>query len=147
MAILKLGKSIKFGSNGNFSGFAVTGWTTYLDMPNSTWTVENVATLKVQLIGGASRVKMAVDATPYLAEGKLSHQEMNIYVNGLWLGFVHASEWSNTTHILLPGMMDMRGENLISFVVPTARIPASLGAGADQRCLGFAFQGVTFDRA
>jgi hypothetical protein len=147
MAILKLGEAIKFGTNGNFANFAGTGWTPYPDTPNSTWTVDYVATLKVQLLGAVPRVKMSVDATPFLVEGKISHQEMNIYVNGFWLGFVHAGEWAVNSFILSPSMMDGRGDSVFSFVIPTARIPAKIDAGADQRCLGFAFQGVTFDRA
>ena len=95
---------------------------------------------------GAPRVRMTVDATPFLAEGKISHQEMNIYVNGLWLGFVHGDQWAANSFVIAPGMLDLRGESLISFVIPTARIPAKIGAGADQRRLGFAFQIVTFDR-
>lgn len=147
MEMLRLGEAIKFGSKGNCAGFLGVGWSTHQDSPTSTWTTDYVATLNLRLAGGAPRIKLTIDATPFLADDQVLHQEMNIYLNGAWIGFVHAGEFSTTAHVFPGDLINAAAGNLISLVVPTARVPAKLGLGADLRCLGFAFQTLTLDRA
>ncbi len=147
MEMLRLGEAIKFGSNGNSAGFLGVGWSSHQDAPTATWSTDHVATLNLRLAGGAPRIKMTIEAAPFLADDKLLHQEMNIYLNGAWIGFVHAGEFSTTTHVFPGDLINAAAGNLFSFVIPTARVPARLGLGADLRCLGFAFQSLTLDRA
>jgi hypothetical protein len=145
MGMLKLGESIKFGAKGNLTDFAGVGWSSHQDSPIATWSAEHVATLDARLPAGAPRVKLLVQASPFLCEGKIAFQQMNIYVNGLWVGFVHAEGFSRTAHVFAGDMLNA-GNNMLSFVIPTARVPAALGIGADERCLGFAFESVALER-
>lgn len=147
METLRLGEAIKFGSKGNATGFMGAGWSTHQNSPTSTWSVDHVATLNLRLAGGAPRIKLTLEAAPFLSDDKVLRQEMNIYLNGSWIGFVHAEEFSATTHVFAGDLVNAAAGNLFSFVIPTARVPAKLGMGSDLRCLGFAFQSIALDRA
>jgi len=147
MEMLKLGETIQFGSKGNFFDFAGPGWASHDDTPGSTWTADHVATLNVGMLAAVPRIKMTLEAAPFLADGKISHQEMNIYLNGLWIGYVRSEDNFIETFLFPANWLDKRGENVFSFAIPTARVPAKIGAGPDMRCLGFAFQSLKFDPA
>ncbi len=146
MGMLRLGEAIKFGTEGNSGDFIGSGWSSLQDSPSATWTTDHVATLNIRLAAGAPRIKLLVEAEPFLADNKITHQEANIYINGLWAAFVRAEAYSQTAHVFSGDLLNAVGNNIIAFVMPTARVPAKMGIGSDERCLGFAFQTVTLER-
>lgn len=137
MDTLGLNVPILFGANGNCRKFTVRGWS---DPDNSvrTWTDGHVAELEFKTGLLKRDPLLRIEAVPFLAESMLLYQELSIFLNGLWLNYVRA-----TNHIVLdtriprPYLNSQR--NLLSFTMPRATCPKDEGWNEDERLLGFAF--------
>ena len=137
MDTLALNVPILFGDNGNCHKFTVRGWSAP-DNPVRTWTDGHVAELEFKS-GLLKRDPMLrIEAVPFLAEPELRYQDINIFLNGLWLNYVRA-----TNHIVvdtrIPRAYLSSQRNLLSFTIPRATCPKIEGWNEDERLLGFAF--------
>jgi hypothetical protein len=134
---LALNAPILFGENGNYRRFTVRGWSDP-DNPVRTWTDSHVAELEFK-VGLLKRDPLLrIEAVPFLADSALPYQELGVYLNGLWLNYVRA-----TNHVVfdtrVPRTYLSTQRNLLSFVMPRATCPRDEGWNEDERSLGFAF--------
>lgn len=137
MDILALNAPILFGENGNYRRYTVRGWSDP-DNPVRTWTDSPVAELEFKTGLLKRDPLLQIEAVPFLADAALPFQELSIYLNGLWVNFVRA-----TNHIILdtrvPRTYLNSQRNLLSFAMPRATCPRDEGWNEDERWLGFAF--------
>lgn len=137
METLALNAPISFGENGNYRRFTVRGWSDP-DNPVRTWTEAYVAELEFKAGLFKRDPLLRVEAVPFLADPALRYQELSVFLNGLWLNYVRA-----TNHIVfdtrVPRPYLNAQRNLLSFVIPRATSPKDEGWNEDERSLGFAF--------
>lgn len=137
MDTLALNVPILFGENGNGHKYTVRGWSNP-DNPVRTWSDGHVAELEFKTGLLKRDPLLRIEAVPFLAEAELPCQELNIFLNGLWLNYVRA-----TNHIVvdtrIPRAYLNSQRNLLSFTIPRATCPKTEGWNEDERLLGFAF--------
>ena len=140
------GTALSFGASGTFKLFQKGGWiiTTARDI---TWTEGHRTGLSIPFAEAEADVLMKVTFKPLLAAGKLDQQNVTVLVGDESVAQWQLSENRFQTHKLtLPAsMLNHDGNTEISFLIPDARSPKSLGTGSDKRVLGLAFLNLQFD--
>jgi hypothetical protein len=140
------GTALSFGATGTFEPFQNGGWiiTAARDI---TWTRGFRTGLSIPFAEAEADVLMKVTFKPLLAAGKLDQQNVTVLV-----GNEPVAQWQltedrfQTRELRLPAsMLNRDGSTDISFVLPDARSPESLGTGSDKRILGLAFLNLQFD--
>ncbi len=127
----KTGERILFGNGGNGELYQVTGWSHPEE--GFTWTEGKKAELLLP-VDNTSDVTVKVCLAPYLPENKIKSQKVNIYINGKKSG-----QWALTSTV--PSLQEFKiPKNLIkdksvkiTFDLPDAKSPASLGLNQDPR--------------
>ncbi|MEQ8220731.1 MAG: hypothetical protein ABRQ37_00405 [Candidatus Eremiobacterota bacterium] len=138
----KPGTEITFGKKGNSGSYEVKGWSHPED--GFTWTEGKTAELLLKTGKIDRDLTMKVVFTPYLQQGKLDTQHVNISVNGIKSG-----EWAITSPEKTEKEIKITGDNLkkgnlkITFDLPDAKSPKSLEANEDARVLGLQLWSIT----
>ncbi len=137
---LALNSPILFGAGGNFQKYSLRGWSAP-DNPTRTWNDGHVAELDFRNGLLKRDPVFRLLATPFLMEPDLRFQELTVYLNGLWITYVQAT---NDIEILVPVPRNHFNSqrNVLSFVMPRATCPMEEGWNADERRLAFAFEQV-----
>lgn len=141
---LRFDSPIRFGTEGNFLTFGPRGFEGR-DSATHTWTNGFVASLQLRILPLVDAAQLSIDADPFVAADKLPFQTMNIYINGLWIGFTRAERTELLT-VPLPPTYVAPGENVLAFAMPNATRPREIGMGDDERRLGFAFHQIALTR-
>ncbi len=127
---------VNFTTNGNGKLYQGLGWGEAEDV--HTWTVARQAHLVFRFLAPKSSIILTARYHPYLAPGKVPAQKVNVFFNRRLI------KESQTDH---PGDQNLTvlvphecfadtGVSVVTFEIPTAVAPASIGRGPDERLLG-----------
>ena len=137
----ELGSPLLFTAKGNAIAYLGKGWE--LPGEKSTWIDGKKAWLRLPI--EKTNADLMIDAVidPFLVEGKLDHQLVNVYVNRNPIG-----SWKVTSpghyHLTIPGALIEGMDTLrILFELPKAVSPAKLGIDDDKKVLGVAIESMT----
>jgi len=136
---------ISFGSRGNFHALQDGGWVV-TKARDASWTQGKRARLAINFPETTGPVAMQVNVKPKLVPGILERQRVNIFI-----GQHKAGEWSVSTggfqdlELIIPKKLFNRtGKTEITFQLPDARSPQSLGVGREKRAIALAFLSIRF---
>jgi len=144
------GASIDFGFDGDSQRYIGKGWS--LGGPAATWTDGKSASLIIPIAKIESNIELRAVFSPYTVWGKLEEQRVTVLVNGNIVGkwtaqrqdnigerilrrFKHEREFVEKTAVIPRELLE-DSEVLITFDLPDATSPASLGVSQDARALG-----------
>lgn len=138
---LAWGSIIRFGRSGNAQPYQTGGWSAPED--DFTWTNGHNASLLIPMEPTRSTsVRLTASFAPFLAAGIVKIQKVNVLINGQ-----KAGEWNITTGgvqeltLTIPkGLLGAADTLYITFDMPDAISPKSIGAGKDRRVLGIALR-------
>lgn len=136
------GDKILFSQDGNIYKYKLGGWSKTDPGSSSTWTIEEVASLKLSLNEiPKSDLVMRVKAL------SLYKHKVSVYINNKNIGEFVATNSSKEYRILIPEDSFETNDATISFYMPEAvKTPKDLGLGNDTRKLGLAFEYLTIDQ-
>jgi hypothetical protein len=129
------GQILRFSSDGSALPYLDTGWTT----PEEAliWTDGYNSRLSFEVEPAETDISLMLRCAPFLAEGRLPHQELHIFVNFLRVGFRLIPDRTEVA-LTLPARILAEPKLEIDFYMPKAASPAALGLGGDIRVLGLA---------
>jgi hypothetical protein len=133
---------ITFGRSGLINDLSPSGFDTSEDA-NHSWTVKQFCEFEVALPMPRQEVSLRIEATPFLAQGKVNSQQLFVYVNGLFQGFHTFYVDEHVVFQILRNAISSRATR-VQLVLPTAASPQALGISADIRPLGIALTRLTF---
>jgi hypothetical protein len=133
---------IGFGSNGNVGKFPTIGFDLTEEGPSS-WTVRQCCELEIPLPMPRQNIGLSIESSPFLAKGKISAQQLFVYVNGLFQGF-HLFQAPETVTFRVSRNAITNRATRVHLVIPTAISPKNLGLGSDMRDLGLAVTTLSF---
>ena len=142
MRLLKLNEPITFGSRGNINEFALLGWSLEENNPDMTWTSKLEASLKFNAPTTAAALHLEIEGAPFLVDGMISRQTVWVHLNGMYCGLFSATDFFEQRIPLRGNWLEPRG-NVLTFTMPLANSPKSLGIGEDQRELGICVRSVS----
>jgi hypothetical protein len=129
-----LGTPVRFGTDGNASGYQVAGWSS----PESghTWTDGSTAVLRFNLKAKDGILLLRVRMSGLTKAPDLPFQPVELKVNG-----VHVTDWQvageSDYSATIPAEAAKKEEVMtVQFTIPKATSPSALGTGADDRTLG-----------
>ena len=133
-------RPIRFGETGDYRTYSPFG---FADEPSAdqTWSDAFVAGLVFLLSPARQRPHLVIEADPYVVAQRLPYQDLTVYLNGRWIGFVRAAQTIVLDCTFDNDYLSTR-DNRLCFVMPAASRPHDLGQGPDMRRLGFAFRSV-----
>jgi|SRR6185437_4105033 len=140
--MLQFNEPITFGPAGSARDLNPTG-ISFEDSGAYSWTIAPVADLEVQLPLARETIKLEVNAMPFTPENTIVSQQVFIYLNGLFQGFCSMERREKKSIALTRSALTTRPSRL-TFVIPTAASPKSIGIGPDIRELGLALNTLTF---
>jgi hypothetical protein len=143
--VLVNGHPIRFGTAGNYKGWAVLGWSEDPDQAEITWMDGPVAGLEFVTPAPLIDLQMSIKLAPF--DGGNVKQQLYIFLNGLFVdlwspmakGFREYSTLIRRSYFSTA----KDATNLLNFVAPNAISPTEAGKGPDQRKLSFAFMDLT----
>ena len=132
------GKSLKFGKEDHIEPYLQEGWAP--PSTGVTWSTGDKASLRFQTDPPATPILLEAFFKPFLAPGQLDSQRIQVYLDGQPVGEWQASRNGFKTYRLEieAGSFPEAGPFVLEFRTPDSAAPAALGAGPDQRILGFA---------
>lgn len=127
---------VTFGKSGSIttlpnSGFDLT------DGDQSSWTEQQIAWLEIAPRWPAKDLALRFDAFPFLFDSHVTHQQVFVYVNGLFCGLVNLFD-HRSSEVYIPRNTISGRTTRITFAIPTAKSPQRLGISEDVRTLGIA---------
>jgi hypothetical protein len=129
------GKILNFTTRGSALPYCVQGWSE--PEPGLIWTDGLNAKLSFSISAPKSDISLALTCEPFLVEGKIPYQELNIFINFLRVGFAFLDKRSEIT-LEIPKRVFCDSQCDIDLYLPKACSPSSVGAGPDIRILGIA---------
>ncbi len=140
------GTALSFGATGTFKPLQNGGWAIN-SSSDSTWTRDSRAGLSIPFAETDADVLMRVTIKPFLVAGKLDQQNVSVLVGeNVVAQWLLTERRYQTRELILPvSMINRDGRTEISFMIPGARSPKSLGTGSDTRSLGLSFKHLQFD--
>jgi hypothetical protein len=142
--LLSVGRPITFGTEGNYTTWAVQGWSQDKDRSDITWMDGHVASLEFLMSPPTIDLLMVARMKPFVTDG-LKRQQLQIYLNGLFVDL-----WSSKTNevreyssLLKRSVFSRDSCNTLSFAAPNAISPVEAELGPDERTLSFAFMQIT----
>lgn len=129
------GDILRFSSKGNVLPYLGSGWAA--PEGDVIWTDGLNARLTLTTKPVESNVALILRCLPFLADGKILHQELHVFVNFLRVGFCVLKDQSEI-ELAIPGRVFEDEKIDIDFYLPKAASPASLQLGRDIRMLGIA---------
>src|SRR6185437_5754433 len=142
-AMVHFNEPITFGPSGSARELNPTG-ISFRDAGPNSWTTAQVVEIEVQLPITSDPITLEMNAAPFLAEsGNIASQQVFIYLNGVFQGYC-SLEKREKKSIRLTRRPKTDGSSKLTFVIPTAASPKSVGIGPDVRELGLALNSITF---
>jgi chromate transport protein ChrA len=131
---------VNFTTNGDGKLYQGLGWGRTEE--DHTWTVARQAHLVFHFPAPKSSIMLSARFHPYLAPGKVSAQKVNVFFNRrLIKEFQTGDPGDQDLIVLVPyECFNDTGVSVITFEIPTAVAPASIGRGPDERLLGIALK-------
>ena len=140
------GDEIHFSRNGTSDRFKLDGWS--YPEEKSTWTDGKNASLNIITDDTDSNLILIIRATPYLSKGALEKQRVNISANDHPLGeWVFNKPGFQEKSIIIPHEVLNEGMQYITFDLPDAISPQSLGLSEDSRVLALAVQSIVISNS
>ncbi len=140
--MLQFNEPITFGPSGSARELNPTG-ISFEDSGPYSWTIAPVAEIEIQLPLARETITLEVNATPFTPENTIASQQVFIYLNGLFQGFCSMDKREKKSITITRAALSTRPSKL-TFVIPTAASPKSVGIGPDIRELGLALNTITF---
>jgi hypothetical protein len=140
---------LAFGRSVNFAAAAADeflwyGWSGAES--SGRWTERGSAALEFSLAPIQSSV-LRVELAPFLAPPRLASQTVQIKINGQMLASLTLSQAELREYSFpLPAQL-LRSENVLTFAMPEAQSPRSLGLSEDARLLGIRVRSIQIDEA
>jgi hypothetical protein len=133
---------VSFGPDGDVGKLSPTGFDLTEEGPSS-WTVRQCCELEIPLQMPRQNIGLSIEASPFLAKGKISAQQLFVYINGLFQGF-HLFHAPETVTFRVSRNAITNRPTRVHLVIPTAISPKALGLGGDMRDLGLAVTTLSF---
>lgn len=143
MEHLALNERIGFGFDGNAAPYLGAGWSTTTEHALMTWTSETTAEFRFRAAAPRNDKKIVIEFDAFTHGDAVREQQVWVYLNGWFVGFVKATGYCRTTFNLRSLQFATRG-NVLSFVIPTAVSPSSVSLGEDARVLGICMKTIEF---
>ena len=129
---------IDFTTFGNSAAYLGEGWHSAENC--GTWTSSNESKLRLPCPALATNFELQISARPFLAEGKLTSQALNVSINGVPVTFDAVREMKFTLEVAAQtGETDDVRVIEVTFGTPDARSPFDIGWNLDARTIGFCF--------
>lgn len=132
--IYEFGTNIQFGKGGNADKYEITGWSGPEE--GFTWTNGKTAELSMTVKEPKSDVVLKAAFNPLVVSGRLDKQKIVILINGSKAGEWEAS--SGGDYKLTIPKDSLKDSVKITFELPNATSPATIGVNKDTRVLGIA---------
>jgi hypothetical protein len=131
---------VNFTTNGNGKLYQGLGWAGAEE--DHTWTAARQAHLVFRFLAPKSSIILSVRFRPYLAPGKVSAQKVNVFFNRRLIKELQTGDpgYQDLTVLVSHECFNDTGVSVITFEIPTAVAPASIGRGPDERLLGIALK-------
>jgi len=142
MTQLKLNEPVTFGKSGSIRDMDPYGFD--LSEHGISWTQDELAGFSASVAGPVpldAILCLTVTARPFIQPGKIEHQQLFVFVNGLFVSFRTLTAAEDMEFVLPSNAFASRGL-CVEFVIPTASSPKSLGISQDIRKLGIAVTAV-----
>lgn len=131
--------TINFGQTGNSNQFKNMGWGYTED--TWTWTEGKDSSLVIPIkTTPKSNLTLEMEIYPFLAQGKIENQAINLYVNNNLLWDNIKINKQGKYKIIIPKEIIKDDEIRIDFNIPEAASPKSLGLSEDERILGLSLK-------
>jgi hypothetical protein len=134
------GEMLRFSSEGNALPYLAEGWST--PEASFVWTGDYNVRLSFEVAPPESDIALIMRCAPYLAEGKIPHQEVHFFVNFLRVDFRLITA-STEVEVMIPERVLSSKKLDIDLYLPKAASPASLQLGRDKRLLGICVSEMT----
>jgi hypothetical protein len=137
---LKLNEVVTFGKKGTIQRLEPFGFD--LSEELLSWTIEDMAGFSFAIEGALDpNLRLKITAQPFVDQKKLVQQQFFVYLNGIMVGFCSLTGYQTMEFAVPRSAISTRGCR-ITFVIPTATSPKTLGLSADRRKLGIALSSV-----
>lgn len=133
-------ENITFGAKGSARTLSPIGFD-FSEETNFSWTTEPCSELEFELALPRKDFFIKISALPFLHSEKINHQQLSVFVNGLFFGtrVFHGNE----THVFPVKRSAISGRTTrLQLMLPTAKSPSDLGISADIRVLGLAISAI-----
>ncbi len=128
--------TVTFGRSGTINTLP-NGGIDLQDGELSSWTEHQTAWIEIVPRWPAKDLNLQFTANPFLVEGRITHQQVFVYVNDLFCGLANIFEPQDCAFII-PRIAVSGRSTRITFAIPTAISPRHLGISEDVRILGIA---------
>lgn len=139
-----LGKSINFGISGKSFNYCIEGWSH--QEPSHRWTNGSQALLRFELDQHSSNdLLLRLRGFPYLAQGKIDHQKVDVIVNNQQIAtwVMREEKWEEA---LIPSAVIGERKYIdVLLKTSTAASPADFGSSTDSRKLGIGVMELVLD--
>ncbi len=133
---------IDFTKFGNSDAYIGDGW--HSPEASGTWTSNAESILQLPCPSPATKFTLQISARPFLAEGKLPSQVLNVSIDGVQAEFEFGHEMNLAFEVAAKAGDNAVARTIeIKFETPDARSPFDIGWNRDVRKLGFCFHRVT----
>jgi hypothetical protein len=136
-ATYKYGETIKFGEKGNYLAYHGEGWS----CPDEEYTASErrIASITIPVVEVKSDIELKATFMTYIIPGKVDKQLVRVFCNDRKAGEWLITEQVAQEHSLLIPNQYVTGKSMkISFEMPHAVSPYSIGLGSDKRPLSIA---------
>jgi len=129
-----VGTMINFGSAGNSRPFKVSGWSEA--ETKHSWTSGAVSVIAMRISASADPLTLKVKCGGFTKDPEVSSQPVEVYANDEKIADWNVRELADYTAPIPPAISKDGGLLTITFKIPKAVSPKSLGMGEDPRLLG-----------
>jgi hypothetical protein len=131
-----IGNKIDFGANGNSKPFKVSGWSDA--ETKHSWTNGTVSILAMRISPVAEPLTLKIKCAGLAKNPEVSSQPVEVFVNDQKIADWNVLELAEYSAPIPPAISKSGGLLTITFKIPNAFSPKSLGIGKDPRLLGLA---------
>lgn len=131
-----IGDKVLFGSGGNSQLFKISGWSD--PEPTHSWTDGVVSVLAFRIIPVAEALTLKIKCGAFTNGEALKSQPVEVYANDEKIASWEVRDQADYTAPIPPAMSKSGGLLTITFKIPRAVSPKSLGMSSDPRLLGLA---------
>jgi hypothetical protein len=129
------------------SQYFISGWSEQVEGSRPLvhrWSEQSTAFIRIPAPLTSGRVTLTLEGVPYVVEGRVPHQDVHVFVEGVFTAFARLGAPGAVSGVVpgwvvRPGQVDLT----VAVVTPDSVVPSSLGLGDDQRILGIALQRLT----
>ena len=139
--VITTGQRVGFSSEEG-RRYQLEGWNA--SEPRWCWSTEHRATL-IFAVDGPTPQTLRLRLAPYVHPPKLGRQRVRLLLNGQPVGELSAGDTELREYRFNLPAGALRPRNRLTFELPDAATPASVGDGSDQRILGVSLQWLELD--